>query len=226
MISDLFLAFNEVSEPRQRRRLLISIGLAIVLFVALWSGLSALLLNTKLFDFWVFDAAIDLLGGIAAIVLTWLLFPAISTALLSLFLDGVVEDVEARYYPGRPPARVQPLGEMIFSAVRLLFLALLLNLLALPLYIFLPGINLFLFYGLNGYLIGREYFELVALRRLMPAETTRLRRADRLRVVMAGAVIAFLLTIPFVNLAAPLIGAAFMVHVFERSRVRTNVALR
>ena len=32
--------------------------------------------------------------------------------------------------------------------------------------IWLPPINLFIFYGLNGYLLSREYFELVALRHL------------------------------------------------------------
>src|SRR3546814_18922147 len=74
------------------------------------------------------------------------------------------------------------------------------------------------FYLLNGYLLGREYFEMVAVRRLDLAGAKRLRRDFRGRVVLAGAVIAFLLTIPLVNLVTPMIATAFMLHVFEGLR--------
>ena len=40
--------------------------------------------------------------------------------------------------------------------LRLTVLTLLLNLLALPVYLLLPGINLFFFLALNGYLLRRE----------------------------------------------------------------------
>jgi uncharacterized protein involved in cysteine biosynthesis len=71
------------------------------------------------------------------------------------------------------------------------------------------------FYGVNGYLLGREYYELVALRRL-PAVPLRGRwRAERPRLVLAGAIIAFLLTVPVLNLVAPIIATAFMVHLFH-----------
>src|SRR3546814_14901069 len=76
---------------------------------------------------------------------------------------------------------------------------LILNLLVLPLYlvlIWIPPLNLLLFYLLNGYLLGREYFEMVAVWRLDLAGAKRLRRDFRGRVVLGGAVIAFLLTIP------------------------------
>ena len=68
------------------------------------------------------------------------------------------------------------------------------------------------FYGLNAYLLGREYFEMLALRRLDPRSAQRLRHAHRLRCLIAGLVIAGLLTLPVVNLVAPLLAAAFMVH--------------
>ena len=44
-------------------------------------------------------------------------------------------------------------------------------------------------------------------------EATRLRRAFRSRVLLAGIILTFLMTIPVVNLLAPVLGAAFMVHV-------------
>jgi CysZ protein len=86
-----------------------------------------------------------------------------------------------------------------------------LNLIALPWYL-VPILNVIVFYGLNAYLLGREYFEIVALRRLDSRSAQRLRHAHRLRFLIAGLVIAGLLTLPVVNLVAPLLAAAFMVH--------------
>ena len=74
------------------------------------------------------------------------------------------------------------------------------------------------FYLLNGYLLGREYYELVSLRRLAPDRAKALRRGLRSRVFLAGVVIAFLLTLPLVNLITPIIATGFMLHVFERGR--------
>src|SRR6185437_16003471 len=95
---------------------------------------------------------------------------------------------------------------------------LLLNVLALPLYIFLPGINIVLFLGINGYLVGREYFEAVASRLLEYPLVKAMWRHYRVRLVIAGTIIAFMLSVPVLNLAAPLIGVAFMLHFFEHLR--------
>ena len=71
---------------------------------------------------------------------------------------------------------------------------------------------------MNGYLLGREYFELVAVRRLAPRKQGVLRRQARGRVLLSGVVIAILLTIPLVNIVVPVVAAAFMVHVFHGLR--------
>src|SRR5260370_35186997 len=94
---------------------------------------------------------------------------------MSFYLEGVAAAVEAVAYPGRGPPRPQPLGEILSITLRLTFLTLLLNLLALPVYLLVPGINLFLFLALNGYLFGRGYFVAVALRRLDLAAASRVR---------------------------------------------------
>jgi uncharacterized protein involved in cysteine biosynthesis len=88
--------------------------------------------------------------------------------------------------------------------------------------VFLPFAPIFpfVFYGVNGYLLGREYFELVAMRRAPSAEASALRRRHRLQAFATGLVIAALLTVPFINLLAPLLGTAAMVHVFEGLRER------
>ena len=102
-------------------------------------------------------------------------------------------------------------------------MALLVNLVALPFYIiliFIPPMNLLLFYLVNGYLISREYFELVAWRRMDPATATRLRKANRGRLQFAGMLLTLMMTIPVVNLLTPVIGTAFIVHVFHGIEAR------
>jgi uncharacterized protein involved in cysteine biosynthesis len=105
--------------------------------------------------------------------------------------------------------------EMAMTSLRLMLLTLALNLLALPIYVLVPGINVFVFFGLNGYLFGREYFEVVALRRLDGDAAKAMRRRFGGRVFLGGVIITGLFALPFVNLAAPVIATAFMVHLFE-----------
>jgi uncharacterized protein involved in cysteine biosynthesis len=145
----------------------------------------------------------------------------VASALIGLFLDRIAAAVEARHYPGLAPAR--PIGfiESLITAGRLVAAMLVLNILALPLYLF-PGINLLVFFGLNGYLLGREYCELAALRRMDGKAAGGLRKAHGIRVFLAGVVIAFLLTLPGINLIAPVVGTAAMVHLVEAWRPRTR----
>lgn len=212
------LAVRDAMAPAGRRALMLSLGGALLLLAALWFGASALLALIHIARFPWLDTPLDILGKLAALVLAWLLFPAMSMLVLSLFLDRVVASFERMHYPELPPARASGIGEALRTGIRLALLGLVLNLAMLPLYFFLPGINVVIFYALNGYLVGREYFEPVALRRLAPRDTYALWQRDRVRLIFAGAVISLLLSIPVVNLAAPLVGASFMLHLFEELR--------
>ena len=110
-------------------------------------------------------------------------------------------------------------AQSTWGAVRFAALAVALNLLVLPLYL-LPGANIVLYLGLNGYLLGREYFDQVAQRRLDWRTISRLRRDNRARLWRGGVLIAALLTVPVLNLVAPVIATCFMVHLFEGLRRR------
>jgi CysZ protein len=92
-----------------------------------------------------------------------------------------------------------------------------LNLLVLPLYL-LPVANALIFYALNGYLLGREYFEMVAPRRLEQGPRRELWRRRRLGFFLAGVAFAFFSTLPLVNLLAPVVAAAAMTHLVESYR--------
>ena len=236
MFSALAKAFGQLSDPAFRRVLVRSVLAALVVFIAVWvvawfglswagEALSGWVAAQEPGGFWVevvewlFGAA----GVVGVLVASFFLFPGVMLVALSLMLDDIAQAVERRHYPELPPARAQPIGEAVMAALTFAAVMLLLNLLALPIYLlllFAPPLNLFVFYLLNGYLLGREYFELVAARRFDAAGVRRLRRKYKGRVMLAGVVIAFLLTVPIVNLVTPIVATGFMLHVFERLRRR------
>jgi len=167
---------------------------------------------------WAFDLIAGFLLGGTLLTVSLLLFPGVATIIVGFFLEEVVTAVEDRHYPTEPPARPQPTGEVFASTVKFAVLVIGLNILVLPLYLllfFAPPFNLILYYLLNGYLISREYFELVAFRRMEPMSAGAMRRRNRGRVLMAGILLTFLLTIPVVNFLTPVLATAFMVHVFH-----------
>ena len=217
MLTAFRLALEDTFAPQQRRTLGLSLALAALLLAVLWLGCGLVLAHSRVAGIWWLDALIDVFGGVAALLLAWLLFPAMTMLILGFFLDGIVDTVESRRYPGLGPVQRRTAAGGLAGALRLAALALLLNLIALPLYL-VPPINLFIYYLLNGYLVGREYFELVALRRMERGAARAMWRRHRLRLVLAGVVVVFLLSLPLINLAAPVMAAAFMLHVIEGLR--------
>lgn len=228
MLRALVKAFGQLGDPRMQRVVRRGVLISLLVFLLTW-GLSWFALgwaggwlagSLEAGGFW--HGMVELLvslGGLAAIlVASFLLFPAVMGLVVSLFLDEVAAAVEQRHYPNLPVARDQPMTEALGDAASLAAVTIALNLLALPVYLalsFFPPLNLFVFYGLNGYLLGREYFEVVAVRRLPRADVREIRRRYRGWLVSAGVVITFLLTIPLVNLLAPVVATAFMLHLFQ-----------
>jgi CysZ protein len=217
MLTAFSLAIEDTFEPEQRRAIGISFALAVAVLVALWLGFGWVLGHARVAGISWLDDLMALAGSLAALFLAWMLFPAVTMLVLGFFLDGIVAAVENRRYPGIGPIRTLGVATGLSSALRFSLLALALNLLALPLHL-IPGLNFFIYYGLNGYLVGRGYFELVALRRVDLSAARAMWRRHRGRLVLAGIVIVFLLSLPLINLVAPVTAAAFMLHVFEGLR--------
>lgn len=215
MFRDFSKAFSQLSDPRLRSviwlSLALTLGTYVALGLALWWGFS----STVLLSLPWADTMIDIFGTLAALLLSLFLFPAVVTLWMGLYLEDVADAVEERHYPTLPDPRQQQPVEALWVGVRLGLVALLANLLVLPLY-FIPVVNLFVFYGVNGYLLGREYFEMVALRRFSDAEVKALRQKYSPLLWTMGAVITFLLSVPILNILAPLVGVAAMTHLTVR----------
>ena len=217
MINAILKGIGQLSDRRTRGVLWLSLGLALLIFIVLWGAVGYLITQTSFFELIYLEWAVDILGGLATFILTWILFPGVMSAFVGLFLDRVADAVEARHYPSLPKADGLPLGQSMVEAVKFLVVVVVLNLLMLPM-LFFPPIFPFVFYAVNGYLLSREYFELVATRRLKPADARIVRKKHSGTLLLTGVAIAFLLTVPIVNLLAPIIGTAAMVHLFERWR--------
>lgn len=212
-------ALRQVGQPAFRRALLVSLGVALVVMLGLvWLGVAGAgsVAAGQTEQGWL-QALAGWLGGVLSLLGAWLAFPVLVTALMGLFMDDVVAAVEQADYPGDVPGQPLALWPGLAAGLRFAGLALGLNLLALPLYLVAAPLAPLAFYALNGYLLGREYFCQIGLRHGPPAEVKRLLAAGRRQVFLAGLAGAFLLTVPLVNLVAPLLVAAAMVHVWKQA---------
>jgi CysZ protein len=159
----------------------------------------------------------NILSGFIALFL----FPWVASIFIGLFVEEIAEAVEKSHYPGDPPGRSMPMWRGLVTGLKFIAVLVVLNLLAIPAYIigfFFAPIGILVFYGLNGYLLSREYFELVAHRHMDERTVQDMRRRNRWRLMPAGMLMAFLFTVPVVNLFMPIIAAAAMVHIFKGMR--------
>jgi len=149
---------------------------------------------------------------------TALLFAFVPAAALavSFFIDPVADAVEAKHYPDALPQKPRPLTADLWIAAKTAGLALLINIPLIPFYFLFPPLPAVI----NGYLLGREYFTMAALRQMKSADVKKLRRRSALTIWIAGALLAFMVTIPLLNLLAPVFGAGLMTHIFNRARRR------
>ncbi|MCE2509488.1 MAG: EI24 domain-containing protein [Alphaproteobacteria bacterium] len=217
MIHAFFRTLGQLSDPAFRGLLMRGVGLAIAAMACLWFLAWILFRATTVFDIGWLEGVFDIGGFAAVLLLTVLLFPAFVTLSLSFFLEDVLATVERRDYPDLPAPRTQGFTEILITTAKFTGALILLNLLVLPIYL-LPILGAVPFLMVNGYLLGREYMELVAPRRMTAKEVKVFRVRHWGSIFWAGMTIAVFSTIPGLNLAAPALGAALMLHLFERLR--------
>ncbi|MEL7464509.1 MAG: EI24 domain-containing protein [Pseudomonadota bacterium] len=226
MIGDFARAISQALDRRFLGVLLKSLALTVVLLAGL-TGLALFLLGfipsvaftipLVGYEVTFFDELAASLGiGLILTMSIFLMFP-VAAIFVGFLLDEIADAVEAKHYPDLPPARKQTMGEVLTHAGEFALVLIGANLLALILYFFVP----FIFWIVNGYLIGREYFEITAYRRLEEREAKALRRKNFFEVWLAGVLVAIPLSVPILNIIAPLIGVAAFVHLFHRKRGRS-----
>ena len=152
---------------------------------------------------------------------SYFLFPGIVTMVMSVLADQIAGAVEEEYYPNRPGTRKVPVSDVMWSAAKLTMLMVFINLLAAIPYLILFFVTastgaLALFIAINGYLLGREYYEMVAIRHVNQRAVTTSRITHSGKIFVVGAMIAGMFLVPFLNILAPIIGAAMMTHIVHQ----------
>lgn len=217
--SALALAFGQMADKRFRR----IVFRALLLAAAILAGLSSLGVwgASQSGELWGIDTGwIAGIGAfLASLALAFVLVMPLAAFIMGLFLESVAEAVEAQHYPQDPPGKDAGFWTSLGVSFRFMVKLIVLNALALIAYL-IPGLNIAVFLLLNGYLAGREFFEMVAIRHHPPRTVRMLRKKYRLKVLLTGVIIAALLAVPVVNFVAPLFGVALMVHVFKDIEAR------
>ncbi|WP_373050836.1 EI24 domain-containing protein [Thalassovita aquimarina] len=232
IFSSFFSALGQIGDRRFRRVLMLGIVLTFALLVAVFAGLLWLLQAT------VGDqAVIPLIGEVTWLddLLSWssffvmiglsvFLMVPVASAITSMFLDEVAQAVEDRHYPQLPAAHNVGFFEAVKDTVNFLGIIIAANILALVLYAILPVGALFIFWGLNGYLLGMEYFTLAAIRRVGRIEAKAQRKRHRLTIWTAGTLMAVPLSVPLLNLLIPILGAATFTHIYNKLTARASTS--
>lgn len=224
MIFDSFSkTLGQTGDPRFRRVLFLGIGLTLALLVVATLGFLLLVqwLTAGSFTLpWIGEitwlSSVFSVGAVLLMmVLSVFLMVPVASAITSLFLDQVAQAVEDKHFPHLPATTPVPLWEALKDTVNFLGVLLGANILALFLYLLFPPAAPFIFWALNGFLLGREYFTLAASRRIGPVEAKKLRRRHGGTIWIAGVLMAMPLSIPLVNLVIPILGAATFTHIFH-----------
>lgn len=230
MLHAFALAFRQLKDPALLAILARSLALTLTLFLLAGIGLFLLLdtLMTRVARTSDGGALAAMLALAAGAALFWLTFRGVAIAIAGLFGDEVVHEVERRHYPAAlSSARPVPSRRALATGLRSLARLVGYNLLAVPLYLVaaVTGIGLPLaFFALNGWLLGRDLGDMVAVRHIDPSQLQDWRARTRWTRLGAGLAASGLFVIPVVNFVAPVVGAAAMTHLFHRARRRESGA--
>jgi CysZ protein len=223
-------AIAQMFSPALRALLWKSIALALALIVVVAAALYRLIVwlvgagsasaETTLgpYAYWPVEAVAWLLSiaaGLGIVVGSVMLMPAVTAVVASFFSDQIADEVERTNYPADPPGIALSLWRAAYEGIKTALLAIIIYVCAAP-FLLLAGLGAIIFFLATAWLLGREYFELAAMRFHSPAEAKALRKHNAARVYVGGLFIAAFVSIPIVNLATPLFAMALMVHVHKQ----------
>jgi uncharacterized protein involved in cysteine biosynthesis len=224
ILASFFAALGQMGDPRFRRVLGLGIVLTIALLVAMITAF-LWLINSLAGG----SAFVDILGEVRWLndLISWgsfflisflsiFLMVPVASAITSMFLDEVAQAVEDKHYPQLPKVAAVPFGDALKDTINFLGVLIGANILALILYAIFSFAAPFIFWALNGFLLGREYFTLAAMRRIGRDQAKILRKQHTGTIWIAGILMAMPLSVPLLNLFIPILGAATFTHLYHR----------
>jgi CysZ protein len=224
MFSSAGRALQMIFEPALFGVVLKSFALSFAIFVLLFLGAEYGVQHLPALQWHWLNIFLELLVPVLVIVLAFVLGAPVAAIFASLYVNRIAATVEAKYYAGEATGSGAPFFSSLVVALRVLAWIVVLTLALLPVDVTVPVLGSLAALVTNGWLLGREYFELTALRHLPRDQVDAMRKRHGGAILGAGLVIAALAEIPIVNFVAPLYGAAFMVHVFKHFQHRESLA--
>jgi len=221
MIAAAQLALSQILSPPFRAVLWKSVGLTLALLAALWIVVQSVIWQFLVLPFGWMETAFSVASGLGLLVGMAFLIAPVTTLFAGLFLDDVAQIVESETYPADVPGTPMPIVAGMAIAIKFFAVVVLVNLVALPM-VLLLGFGVLIFFIANGYLLGREYFQMAALRFHDERTVKALRLKHGGRIFLAGLMIAGFLAIPLLDLLTPIFATALMVHVHKRIEAREN----
>jgi CysZ protein len=207
------LALADLFARPLRGLLLKALSLTLLLLIALGWGLHAGLSALPHFKAHWLNWIVDVIANLGIVVGSIVLAMPVASLCVGFFLDDIARAVEQKHYPARE-GRSLALWPTLTTTLAFLVFLVVVNLLALPLYL-IPGPNVLAWLLINGAILGREYFELAALRHVAPDALGQARKRNWFSMLAGGVLIALVLSVPVLNLLAPFFGTALMVHLFQ-----------
>ena len=224
LLSPISLALAQLSDPALLRVIWRSVLFSAVFFAAVLAG-TITLVHHYVAAGGLLAWAVDALGSISAALLAMWLFLPVAAMIGTLYFERIARAVERRHYPSLPPARPAPLSQQLGTSAALGLRVLGLNVLALLLTLFLPGLGLPIGWAIASWAMGRGLFLAVAMRRLSRPDAEALYRAVRPVALAQGGAMAAAAYFPLLNLLIPVVGTAAMVHVLDRALPRPKTIL-
>jgi CysZ protein len=216
MLSSAAAALRQMFDAKFRGVLWLGVGATFALFLALLIVLRFVVAFVPTFGLsWMEDALTIISAFLLSIAFIFMGAP-IAQAFASIFLDRVASAVEAKHYPNVKYGQGASAWGLVAAGLTFAAISAVLNLLAFPLQIASFGIGTVVVLFINGYLTGRTFFELAALRHMPTRQARALRRSHRVRLFLGGALISLLAMIPILNFFVPLFGAAMMTHEYNK----------
>jgi CysZ protein len=215
MLQDALDSLSDIFSAPFRSVMIKSVALTVAVLVLGGFGLDRLALHFVTVSNGWLAAAISIAIGLGVAAGLVLLAAPATSLVASFFFDEVAAIVEREVDPNGPPGRALSLWDGTFASLRFAALTLAVMLAALVL-LFVPGVGFAAWFVANAYLLGREYFELAAMRFRSAPEARAMRRYFAGPVFMAGLIVAAFVSVPVLNLATPLFAAALMARLHKR----------
>lgn len=222
MISDALGAFAQVFSPPLRKVLLKSIGLALLLLIALGAALQWLL-QFLLPLAHPYDYIAGILLGLLTLIVAFFAMAPVTSLMAAIFLDDVAGEVERTKFPADAPGKPLSIPRAALLSAKFFGVVLLVNLGAILLWFVIPVFNVAVFFFANAYLLSREFFEMAAMRFRSPEEARRQRQQHSVSVFVSGMVIAAIVIVPVLNLITPVFATAFMVRRHKRTMRKNEI---